>query len=247
MSFKPLKVGELANRTGLTVRALHHYHHIGLLRPSLHTEGEYRLYTEDDIARLQLILSLRKLDFSLDEIRNCLDSPTFAPLDVIRRHLARIREQIELQHKLCERLEGIAAHFGKAEEVSADEFLQTIKVMTMIDIKNYFTAEQLEFIQSQRDAAGDRLLRQKQDEWAELIAEILAEKEAGTDPAEAKVQALAVRWQIMVRETTGGDPNIEQSLKRLWDEQGDVIAAQHGARNDPRPVFDYIAKAIALQ
>jgi DNA-binding transcriptional MerR regulator len=53
MRFEALKVGELAQRTGLTVRTLHHYDAIGLLRPSLHTEAGYRLYTAGDIARLQ--------------------------------------------------------------------------------------------------------------------------------------------------------------------------------------------------
>ena len=45
MKFEALKVGELARRTGLTVRTLHHYDEIGLLKPSLHTESGHRLYT----------------------------------------------------------------------------------------------------------------------------------------------------------------------------------------------------------
>jgi DNA-binding transcriptional MerR regulator len=53
MRFEALKVGELAQRAGLTVRALHHYDAIGLLKPSLHTEAGYRLYTAGDVARLQ--------------------------------------------------------------------------------------------------------------------------------------------------------------------------------------------------
>ena len=63
MRFEALKVGELARRTGLTVRTLHHYDAIGLLRPSLHTEAGYRLYTAGDIARLQQVISLRQLGF----------------------------------------------------------------------------------------------------------------------------------------------------------------------------------------
>ena len=71
--------------------------------------------------------------------------------------------------------------------------------------------------------------------------------EQGADPKSAKVQALAERWQEMVHYTTGGDPDIEQSLKRLWDEQGDALAAQYGPQYDPRPVFDYVTKAIAAK
>src|SRR5215475_1751742 len=106
MQFEALKVGELARRTGLTVRALHHYDEIGLLRPSLRTEGGYRLYTAADVARLQQVVSLRQLGFSLEQVRDCLGRADFSPLEVIRLHVERLREQIELQRQLCERLEG---------------------------------------------------------------------------------------------------------------------------------------------
>lgn len=245
MSFQALLVGELAKRTGLTVRTLHHYDEIGLLRPSLHSDGGYRLYTAADVARLQQILSLRQLGFSLDEIRECLTRPGFAPLDVVRLHLERLRKQIELQQQLCARLETIAAHFQKAEEVFADEFLRTIEAITMVE--NYFTPEQQALIQARRDETGEEVLRQKQEEWAQLIAEVRAEIVAGTDPATEKVQALATRWREKVRETTGGDPAFEKALKKMWDEQGDALAAQHGSQYDPRPVFGYITLAIAIQ
>ena len=106
MRSEALKVGELARRTGLTVRTLHHYDELGLLKPSLHTEAGHRLYTADDVARLQQVISLRQLGFSLEEVRDCLDRPGFSPLEVIRLHVERLREQIEWHRKLCERLEG---------------------------------------------------------------------------------------------------------------------------------------------
>src|SRR5437762_6619436 len=130
MPFDALKVGELAKRTGLTIRTLHHYDEIGLLKPSLHTEAGHRLYTAADLARLRQVLSLRQLGFALEEIAGCLDRHGFSPLEVIRLHVARLREQIEKQRGLCERLEGLAAAFRAAGEVSADEFLHTIEVMT---------------------------------------------------------------------------------------------------------------------
>jgi DNA-binding transcriptional MerR regulator len=243
MKFEAMKVGELAKRTGLTVRTLHHYDEIGLLKPSLHGGSGYRLYTAADLARLQHVLSLRQLGFSLDEIRDCLSRADFAPLEVTRLHLSRLREQIDLQQKLCERLETIAAHFDAAEEVSADEFLQTIEAIMMTE--KYFTPEQQELIKASREKLGEKKLQEQQEAWAKLIAEIRAEKDAGTDPAAANVQALAKRWTRLVEWSTGGDDGIKQSIKRLWDEQGDALAEQHGAQYDPRPVFDYIERALA--
>src|SRR5688500_7650635 len=102
-----LKVGELARRTGLTIRTLHHYDDLGLVKPSGHTESGHRLYTAEDVARLQRVVSLRQLGFSLEEIGGCLDRPGFSALEVIRLHVARLREQIDLQQKLCARLEAL--------------------------------------------------------------------------------------------------------------------------------------------
>src|SRR6516165_4958036 len=86
----PWKVGELARRTGLSIRTLHYYDEIGLLVPSHHTGSGHRLYTAGDVARLQRVLSLRQLGFALDEVRGCLDRAGFAPREVIRLHLERL-------------------------------------------------------------------------------------------------------------------------------------------------------------
>src|SRR3954454_19962824 len=102
MRFEALKVGELARRTGLTIRTLHHYDEIGLLRPSQHSEAGYRLYTAGDVSRLQQVLSLRQLGFSLEEVRDCLDRPGSSPLETIRLHIGRLREQVQMQRELCE-------------------------------------------------------------------------------------------------------------------------------------------------
>ena len=240
MKLEALKVGELARRTGLTVRTLHHYDEIGLLKPSLHTEAGYRLYTAANVARLQQVLSLRQLGFSLEEVRDCLDRPDFSPLELIRLHIARLREQIELHRKLCERLEALAEHFRTAAEVSADAFLFTIKVMTMLE--NYYTPEQMELFRKRHEADPEgtaELARQGQAAWAELLAAYKAEMEKGTDPADPRLQELENRRQALVNAFTGGDKAIEQNLTRLWKEQGDKLCAQFGM--DPK-VMAYLGK-----
>ncbi|GAC1463466.1 MAG: hypothetical protein NVSMB9_01000 [Isosphaeraceae bacterium] len=135
------------------------------------------------------------------------------------------------------------AHFHAAEEVSANEFLEVIESMTMIE--NYYTPEQLEAIKQRGVGLGEDGLRQSQNDWAELIAQVRAEKEKGTDPADPKVQALAGRWKDLVEAFTGGDPGTASALGRLWKEQGANLASQHGSQFDPRDVSDYIGQAMA--
>jgi MerR family transcriptional regulator, thiopeptide resistance regulator len=244
MKVDALKVGELAKRTGLTIRALHHYDEIGLLKPSLHTDSGHRLYTLRDLARLQQIVSLRQLGFSLDEVRKCLQRPDFSPLEVIGMHAARLREQIELQERLCERLEAIAAHLRAAGDISADDFLKTIEGMTMIE--GYYTPEQMESLKERREQVGDDRIQQVQKEWPELIAQVRAEMQKGTAPTAPAVLELARRWTGLVNEFTGGDQGIERSVGRLWKEQGDNLVARHGAEYDSRDVFEYLGQAIAV-
>jgi MerR family transcriptional regulator, thiopeptide resistance regulator len=243
MTSRAWKVGELAKRTGVTVRTLHHYDEIGLLRPSLHTESGHRLYTAGDVARLQQVLSLRQLGFALEQIRDCLDRRGFSPLEVIRLHVGRLRERIAIEQRLCERLEAVAVRLMAAEEVSADEFIKMIEETTMIE--SYYTPEQLDDLKKRGEALGEEGIRRSQEEWAELIAQVRAEMDKGTDPSAPAVLALARRWKALIGAFTGGDPGIERSLGRLWKEQGDAIAAQHDSRYDPRGVMEYIGRAMA--
>lgn len=234
----PWKVGELAKRTGVSVRTLHYYDEIGLLTPSHHSESGYRLYTESDVARLQRIKSLRSLGFSLDEIRDCLKSPEFSPQRVVELHLALVREQIELQQRLCDRLEGIAERLRSTETVSVEDFLQTIEVITMLD--KYYTPEQRKELEERRQAIGDERIRQVEGEWKELMDQVRAEMEKGTDPASETVQALARRWMGLVREFTGGNPGIEKSLGTMYQQETTV----HGMDTGPmREMMAYISRA----
>lgn len=79
------KVGALARATGLTVRALHHYDHIGLLSPSMRTAAGHRLYTPGDLARLYRISLLRRLGFPLEQISSVLDDPEWQLGPAVRR------------------------------------------------------------------------------------------------------------------------------------------------------------------
>jgi DNA-binding transcriptional MerR regulator len=233
------KVGQIARRTGLSVRTLHYYDEIGLLAPSHHTTSGHRLYTAGDVARLQQIVSLRQLGFSLGAIRDCLDTPRFALRNVIGLHVARLREQIEAQRRLCDRLEAIARSLDAAEEVSVETFIRTIEEMNMIE--KYYTQEQLDELKERRQQVGEERIREVEAEWPALMAEVRAEMDAGTDPAEERVQALARRWMGLVEEFTGGNPEIAQSAKSMWQNESTI----HGIdTRSMRELMAFIQKAL---
>jgi len=77
-------VGEVAKTAHLSVRTLHHYDQIGLLRPSARTDAGYRLYTDDDLRLLQQVLFFKELGFGLDEIRGIVTSPGYDQAEALR-------------------------------------------------------------------------------------------------------------------------------------------------------------------
>ena len=236
------KVGELAKQTGLSIRTLHYYDEIGLLSPSRRTESGHRLYVAGDVARLQQVKSLQYLGFSLEEIRETLDRPDFSARRVIELHLSRLREQIELQQKLRERLEKIAARLSPAEEVSAEEFVQTMEVIRMSErLEKYYTPEQLEELEERKRAIGEERIQQVEAEWPELMEQVRAEMDAGTDPSDERVQRLAKRWMELVWEFTGGNPEIGRSVRNVWQQEETIHGVDTGSM---REMMEYISRAM---
>ena len=88
-------VGELARLTGVTVRTLHHYDRIGLLRPSERTAAGYRSYDVRDLDRLHQVLVYRGLGFPLEEVATLLDDPDADPAEHLRRQHRLLRERLE--------------------------------------------------------------------------------------------------------------------------------------------------------
>ncbi|WP_121253341.1 MerR family transcriptional regulator [Nocardioides ferulae] len=72
MNSQHMQIGEVANRTGLSLRTIRYYEEMELVTPSARSAGGFRLYTEDDLARLSLIKRMKPLDFSLEEMRDLL-------------------------------------------------------------------------------------------------------------------------------------------------------------------------------
>jgi MerR family transcriptional regulator, thiopeptide resistance regulator len=237
-----LKVGDLAKQTGVSVRTLHYYDEIGLLSPSHRTEAGYRLYGEDDIIRLQQIVSLRQIGFSLEQIRECLEQDEFSPHHVVQLHLSQLKEQMALQQQLYARLETIATRLQSTETISIQEFIQLIEVTTMVG--KYYTPEQQDYLKARGEQIGEERIRQVEAEWRDLIEQARTEMANGTDPASESVQVLARRWRSLIEEFTGGDPGIRQSLKTMYQQEG-VEVASRGAVDTA--VAEYMNRAMQCQ
>ena len=242
MSSRALRVGELARRCGISVRALHHYDEIGLLRPTFRTESGHRLYGAEELRRLQRILSLRQLGFSLDDVQSLLEQPGFALRDVIERHRADLEARIAREQRLVQRLEEIAERLESCQELTLDELMRSVEETTMLS--RYYSEEQLEELADRREEIGDARIREVENQWQEIFARLEVERSKGTDPAAPEVQAIAREAQALIAEFTGGDAGVTQSLATMYRKEGGAgVMAEKGWSVAPE-VFAYLSEAM---
>jgi len=237
------KIGQLAGETGLTVRTLRHYDEIGLLTPSERSDSGYRLYGPEDIARLQQIVSLKELGFSLEKIKVLLDTQEYTPQEIVRMHLEQVKEQIEWEQKLCAQLERVAKAIDQMSEVTTEDLIRIAKVINMMETHNFdpgFTHEEEEKLKTRREELGDEKIREVEQEWPELIAKVRAHMESGTPPDDPEVQKLAQRWQELVLMFTGGDSEIGRKVKEAYD-NSPGFTADMGMGPE---LFEYVEKAL---
>lgn len=91
-----MTVNEVSKRTGVSVRSLHHYDAIGLLKPAKVTAAGYRLYGDEELARLQNIMLFRELQFPLKQIKEILDSPGFDQKEALAQQIQLL--ELQLKH-----------------------------------------------------------------------------------------------------------------------------------------------------
>lgn len=201
-----LKVGELAERVGMTVRTLHHYDSIGLLRPSARSDAGYRLYDRDDVARLQQIQALRKFGMALADIGAYLDSPQASPLAIIDAQLASLDQQIEQAARMREQLMHLRAQLvsGAAPELAT--WLTTLEQMTMYD--KYFSQAELKQLRLIQDVDSKK-------DWKELVSQVKSLMDQRIPPDGAAAKKLTRRWIEILNRDTGGDPHLAVKLDHM--------------------------------
>ena len=96
-------VGEVSRMTGVSVRTLHHYDEIGLLKPSGLTDSGYRLYDDKTLERLYTILLFRELEFPLKEIKQIMESPGFDPTEALEQQIRLLEKKHKHIGRLIER------------------------------------------------------------------------------------------------------------------------------------------------
>jgi MerR family transcriptional regulator, thiopeptide resistance regulator len=213
---------EFARRAGVTVRALHHYDRLGLLKPSGRTDAGYRFYTDRDLIRLEQIVALKFIGFPLSKIRDLLnrkdrDRRELDLSEMLRQQrqiIAEKRDHLDRAVRAIERAEQVVASGQESDWEPFRKIIEVIQMQTRKDwMKKYYTEEQLADL-------GKRWSPEVQAEsergWAALARDTEQAIARGEDPSGAAGQELAAQRRELLRQFTGGDPEMEKNLQKLY-------------------------------
>src|SRR3954467_11710606 len=221
------KIHEFAELAGVTVRALHHYDRLGLLKPTSRTGSSYRLYSDSDLARLEQIVVLKFLGMPLRDIRDLLSEQSSLANALKRQQcvLSEKRRQLDQAIMAIGNAERSLQSRGIPDWKLFKRVIQEIEMQNTTDwSKRYYSDEAKEKIEERKKLWNPELQEQVTKDWNSLFADI--EASLDEDPASPKAQGLAARWKKLLKGFTGGDPEIQKGLNAMYSDQANWPAEQ---------------------
>jgi DNA-binding transcriptional MerR regulator len=218
---------------------------VGLLSPSHYTDAGHRLYTDADFVRLQQILALKFLGFSLEEIRQCIcNGPAVLP-EALKLQKAMMQEKRSQLDTVIEAITRTEALLQKNEHDwdSIVSVIQVIQMQNANDWRNkYFSPEEMRKMEELNQKYYSEEQRRQLAEWGSNFTE--ADQQTATrqwsewqaqlshlvattaDPASPEAQELVRQQQDLLQQFTHGDPAIAQSLKNMYADLKQMPAAE---------------------
>jgi DNA-binding transcriptional MerR regulator len=244
---KQLRVQEFAELAGVTVRALHHYDRLGLLKPRRSHAG-YRIYSTRDLERLEQVVALKFLGIPLKQIKTVLEREARglrAALRMQRSVLEEKRRMLDLAIGAIRDAEQSLAPGGRPDAALLKKIIEVIEMQDNSQwAMQYYTPAAREKI----EARGKEWTPDRQAEISRQWTELFRDVEAclNEDPASEKAQALAARWKKLVGAFTGGDREISDGLKRVYADRPNwpEHAKQQMAPFSNPKVWEYMSRVM---
>jgi DNA-binding transcriptional MerR regulator len=208
-----LKIGELARRTGVTIRALRHYDEIGLLSPSTRSEGGFRLYSLEDVGKLYRIQALCRLNLPLAEVQEILATGNATFPDIMEKQIAFLDHQINHAVALRDHLAGLRSRLHQSAALTMDDWVGALAQMSAVS--KYFNEDERRALLAQRASGNPTNDREKAG--LKTALQQLTTNGIGADTDEA--QELAYRWIQLLMAEVGGDEGLLMKYYAMqWNE-----------------------------
>ena len=221
-------VKQISELAGVSIRTLHHYDQIDLLKPARIGENGYRYYDEAALLRLQQVLLYRELGLELQQIREVLDAPDFDLLAALRGHRTVLKERIARLHNLIDTVDSTMMHLTGELAMSKKRMFGAFSEDVQ---KQYEREARLEYgpeivnESTRRWGSYDEARRAEiMEEGNQIYDELLRAMHAGLDASSSVVVDLLDRWQEHLRYFY--EPNLEilRGLGQLYNNSPDFNA-----------------------
>ncbi|WP_184865913.1 MerR family transcriptional regulator [Acidovorax soli] len=229
-----LKVGELARRTGLTVRTLHHYDEIGLLAPSGRSEAGYRLYSQADVQRLHGIQTMRQMGLALSDIGDLLVGEGMAPERIIGQQIRALDQQITQATELRARLTMLRDGLMAGAEPDMGNWLEALALMTTYG--KYFSAAELKLIFTNWNLI--------EADWLVIKDLVRSAMDRQQPPDSPEVQALAYRWMALMLHWMRGDLDLLDRWGHMFRTEPSTQGRNHAPPGD---MIEFVETAIKMR
>ena len=244
---KRYQAHEFAQRAGVTVRTLHHYDRLGLLKASRRTRAGYRLYSDPDLIRLEQIVVLKSIGLTLKETRELLQRDRSALQETLARQQRVLTEKRKQLDKTIHAIGAAHRALDTASEPNWTLFIRIIKEITMQNetdwTKQYYTDEAQAKVDARRHLWSPELQEIVTKQWNDLYRDI--EAALHEDPAGPTAQQLLARWRELVSAFTGGDADIQQGLKRMYADMPNWPAERREKFGIRPEIQAFIMKALS--
>ena len=217
------RIGEFAELAGVTVRALHHYDRIGLLKPQRGNSGS-RLYSLADLERLEQIAALKFLGIPLQEIKLLLKHGPLTLTDSLHVQREALTEKRRLIDRAIVAIEAAEKAIRSGKTTDATILRKIIEVIDMQPQENsmrkYYT-EQAWNERAQLREDWEHAPAETRERWRQASQQLFTEIEAALDldPASEAAQALTKRWLQIGERTNGGNDRIRTGSIEAWKDR----------------------------
>lgn len=247
---KTYGVKEVAKLSGVSIRTLHHYDKIGLLKPKLRTEAAYRHYGEEELLRLQQILFYKELDFPLKEIKEILDDPDFDLVAALQSHKKALRLRRKRIAQMLTSIDQTIHHLQIGESMKDPGMLyeglpEEMGGAYRKEAIDAYGKEEVEHAEQELLKMGKQGFKQLQADF-EQLNKTLFEK-SNLAPEGEEVQALIAQHYVMIRKFWGTSQK-EDKQAEAYAGLGELYISDSRFTQidgNPQPVFAaFLQKAM---
>lgn len=220
-------VSELARLAGVSVRTLHHYDQIGLLRPTARSAASYRQYTEADLVRLQQILLFKEFDMALSEIQAILDRPDFQQVQALRNHRRMLEQRGVRLTRLIQTIDRTILKLAEGDMSLTDEEL--FEGFTPEQAERYGREARERWGEDAVDQTEAHLRKMSKEQWKGIKAEgeqvtQLMGSLIGRLPGDPEVQQAIARHHAMIEHFYPAPAAVYRGLGQLYVEHAEFRA-----------------------